>query len=390
MKSSHQSKKRKIRVLFHEILEIIKNDNIPQLLIWLNDGSIPDINMRSHDGNDNTLLILASQLGRIEVVRLLLKYGALTHKENESFHTAIAVACHEGHLDIARLLESKGADLHDEFILLTTCQNGHVEVVRFLLDHGADINSERDFCSTPLAAACRAGHFEIVKLLVTRGAEVNCEFPGDVEDYCSNPLAAACFANNLEIVKYLVSAGADASICAPLAYLHEENIELVSFLLDNGADINATSPYANPLIRASGSGLIGNVKCLLKRGANVHVREDKTTSLMFACVMTTYRRERILPTIKLLLDYGADTNDVDSEGDSALIHLLRTSRSDTAESDLECVRLLLQYGADVTATNLAGETASSLVEAGSAICNLLAEYRDQNDRELLAIKPLVK
>ena len=104
----------------------------------------------------------------------------------------------------------------------------------------------------------------------------------------------------------------------------------------------------------------------------------------------TYRRDRVLPTIKLLLDYGADANDVDANGDSALISFIKTCSPATANEDLACVRVLLQYGADVTLTNLAGQTASSLVEAGSAICKLLAEYRDQNDRELLAIKPLVK
>ena len=149
---------------------------------------------------------------------------------------------------------------------------------------------------------------------------------------------------------------------------------------------------SNPIIRASACGLVENVKALLERGASVHVHNTihgNATPLIHACMMT-YNRASVYPTIKALLDYGADTNDVDGEGDSALIRLLKTSLPDTAEGDLECVRLLLQYGADVTLTNLAGQTASSLVEAGSAICNLLAEYRDKNDRELLAVKPLVK
>ena len=334
---------------------------------------------------------MASQLGKISAVQLLLKYGALIDEENREFDSAVAVACHEGHLDVVKLLQDKGADLDDEFNLFTACQNGHVEVVRFLLDHGADINSEREGCGTPLAAACRGDHLEVVKLLVSRGADINYGLIGDNEEDYSNPLAAACFANNLDIVKYLANAGADVLIGSPLSCLDEENVELITYLLDNGADIDAFSPYSNPLLHACESGLVDNVECLLERGANVHVCDiikDKATPLIYAC--RTYLRASVLPTIKMLLDYGADANDVDAKGDSALIHLLKTSTSKTADDDLECVRLLLQYGADVTLTNLAGQTASSLVEAGSAMCNLLAEYRDQNDRDLLAIKPLVK
>ena len=179
---------------------------------------------------------------------------------------------------------------------------------------------------------------------------------------------------------------------APSTAIFADNIELISYLLDNGADINAFSPYSNPLLRASKYGLVENAKLLLQRGADVHVHniaQSQATPLIYAC-MLTYRRAFVYPTIKLLLDYGANTNDVDGEGDSALIRLLKTSLPDTAAGELECVRLLLQYGADVTLTNLAGHTASSLVAEGSAMCSLLEEYRDQNDRELLAVKPLVK
>ena len=380
-------------LLFDEILEVIKNDNIDQLLTWLDDSSIRNVNMKS--GPDlaySSLLIMASEIGKISSVRLLLKYGASINQENSDLNTPVAVACHAGHLDIVKLLHSRGADLDDEYILLATCQSGHIEVVRYLLDHGADINSERGDRGTPLTTACYHGYLEIAKLLIECGADINFVYNDRYEDVIWNPLAAACFGNHLEIVKYLVSIGADVILGAPLTAIFANNIELISYLLDNGADIHAFSPYSNPLLRASGSGLVENAKLLLERGASVHVHNtahSQATSLIYAC-MLPYRRAFVHPTIKLLLDYGADTNDVDSEGDSALIHLLSTSLPDTAEGDLECVRLLLQYGADVTLTNLAGQTASSLVERGSAICNLLAEYRDINDRELLAVKPLVK
>ena len=393
MAFSDQSEKRKAvnEVDFSEVVEVIKNDNIVQLLIWLDDGSIPNVDVRSGpDFEYSSLLIMASKLGKINAVRLLLKYGASINRANGVLNTPIDVACHAGHLDIVILLHNRGADVDNPGILRLTCRNDHVEIVRYLLDHGTDISRNLRAYGKALVAACKSGHLKVAQLLVERGAYVN--YLGDdyEDEEDRNPLTAACYGNHFEVAKYLVSIGADPLVAAPLASLCDENVELINYLLENGADIDAFDRESNPLLRASEFGLVENVKALLERGADVHIRNTvqwNATPLIRASMML-YNAEYV-PTIKLLLDYGADTNDVDANGDSALIRLLKTSTRFT-EGDLECVRLLLQYGADVTLTNLAGQTASSLVEAGSAICNLLEEYRDQNDRELLAVRPLVK
>ena len=364
---------------FREIVRIIEDDDIAKLSTCLDDGSIADVNMKSGDNYcHSTLLIMASCHGNINSVRLLLKYGATVNDLNDDNITAIDYACHAGHLDVIKLLHNEGANLDSQLLLWETCESGELEAVEFLLDHGVGvkINLEIEHCGTPLAQACKERNLEIIELLVEHGADVN--FVGRF--VLSNPLAAACSVGDLDLVKYLVSVGADARIGAPLASIEGNNVELINYLLDNGADIDAFDRESNPLLQAADYDLVENVRVLLERGANANIQEiseGKVTPLILACA----KRSRN-PIIKSLLDHGADTNAVDSEGDSALIRLLKTSTPATAEGDLECVRLLLEYGADVIWANQAGQTASSLVEKGSAIGTLVDE--------LLASKPFLK
>ena len=221
---------------FDDVFEAIENDNIAQLSTWLDDGSIPNVNMRSDD--NSTLLIIASEFGKIASVEILLKHGASINQQNGDDYTAIATACLNGHLDVAGLLFSSGASLDSQVLLWETCQKGELDAVQFLLDHGVGvkINLEIEHCGTPLAQACLKRRLDIIKLLIERGADVN--FVGRY-GALSNPLAAACSRGDLEIVKYLVSVGADARIGAPLAAIERNNYALITYLLDNGADIDA-------------------------------------------------------------------------------------------------------------------------------------------------------
>jgi hypothetical protein len=51
---------------------------------------------------------------------------------------------------------------------------GHLEIVQLLLEFGADINKGRiDTGATPLYGASIRGHLEVVKLLIENGADIN-------------------------------------------------------------------------------------------------------------------------------------------------------------------------------------------------------------------------
>jgi ankyrin repeat protein len=52
---------------------------------------------------------------------------------------------------------------------------GRVDVVRSLIDFGADIQKQGQFGYTALHAAAQNGHLDVVQALVKYGASVNCK-----------------------------------------------------------------------------------------------------------------------------------------------------------------------------------------------------------------------
>jgi uncharacterized protein len=57
--------------------------------------------------------------------------------------------------------------------LLAATRKGDVAAVKQLLDQGADVNAKTRYNSTPLFFACDRGHLEVAKLLIERGANLN-------------------------------------------------------------------------------------------------------------------------------------------------------------------------------------------------------------------------
>ncbi len=94
---------------------------------------------------------------------------------------------------------------------------GDLELVKLLLSYGADINIISDDRETVLMAACGTGfingyhrekppaeRLELVKLLVGMGQDVNA-----ADNYGITPLMVAANLGHIELVKYLVEQGAD-------------------------------------------------------------------------------------------------------------------------------------------------------------------------------------
>jgi uncharacterized protein len=89
-----------------------------------------------------------------------------------------ALACFFGHLDVARYLAEKGADIRavasngSGYNALTAAvAAGRTETVGWLLERGLDLNYRYGPGYTPLLTAAANCHLEIVKLLLSHGAD---------------------------------------------------------------------------------------------------------------------------------------------------------------------------------------------------------------------------
>ncbi|MBP5427627.1 MAG: ankyrin repeat domain-containing protein [Clostridiales bacterium] len=174
-------------------------------------------------------------------------------------------------------------DINGDSLLVKACKNKNPKAIIFLLDIGANVDDRASNGNTALMIACEQNNFEVVKILVERGANVN------EKGRCNQTaLMYACEFKSFEVAQYLIEHqanvnaktknGATALIYTFLTYIKNEknNFKIAKLLLENGANINARGEYGTALVYA--------VKYWGK------------------------------DVVKLLLQYGAKTSDMDSNG----------------------------------------------------------------------------
>ncbi|KAJ7112597.1 hypothetical protein C8R44DRAFT_882361 [Mycena epipterygia] len=324
-------------------------------------------------------LHLCSGIGYTEGVHLLLKKDA----HEDDIVVALRVASRLGHINIVRLLLEKGADVNTAdaehgSALQAACSGGHTETVRLLLEKGADVNAEGGEYGNALQAASYGGSPEIVRILLKEGADVNAEGGS-----YGTALQAASYGGSPEIVRILLKEGADVNAVggeygnALQAASYHGSPEIVRILLMEGADINAEGgEYGNALQAASYTGSLEVVRLLLENDADVDATGGLYGSaLQAACV--TGKKE----IVRLLLEKGADVNAAGGRYGTAL-------RAASYWAHTEIVELLLKKGADVNASG--GKYGSPLQDASedgyTAIVQLLHEHGavgavDENSEE---------
>ncbi|CAE7942537.1 Ankrd17 [Symbiodinium sp. KB8] len=127
-------------------------------------------------GRMSPCLHAASELGHLDIVRLLLEKKSDKNAQDRVGSTALTRAATAGQLEIVRLLVSARADI-DKFDRLNgtalkyAASKGHAQIVRFLLSKKADISTADWLGMTAVRWASCRGHTEARQLLVDAGAD---------------------------------------------------------------------------------------------------------------------------------------------------------------------------------------------------------------------------
>ena len=162
----------------------------------------------------NSALMLASELGYKDVIRVLLLQQDAIEKDTKNRYedTALILAASNGHSECVDLLIDAHADLNlvnkfGKTALVLSAENGFVDIVNSLVCAGANVNlvSKRGLSAIMLAAA--KGHYDIVKLLSQYGADIYQEN----KDRTDNVLTYACFGGHSEIIVHIINSGADVN-----------------------------------------------------------------------------------------------------------------------------------------------------------------------------------
>uniref|UniRef100_A0A0E0JC09 Uncharacterized protein n=1 Tax=Oryza nivara TaxID=4536 RepID=A0A0E0JC09_ORYNI len=170
-----------------------------------------DVNSGSHRGE--TPILLAACDGDINVLIYLLDHGGDPAIPNAVGFTPLHYAAEYGHVDIVRLLLSKGVHVdplnYSGAPLHLATANDHDQVAKVLLEHGADPNRVVNHVLSPLVVACCSHSLKCMKLLIKAGADVNDRSSTGPR---TTPLVLAVDDGSADIVKILLEAGADPNI----------------------------------------------------------------------------------------------------------------------------------------------------------------------------------
>jgi len=284
-------------------------------------------------------LHLTIQNGHAESVKFLLSNGANMTFLNKSNHAPIHQCVLSKKPDILRLLlEDPNVDIHlggelgasalhycayhdnlecaqvlveNKANMCIPCKNGffpiHVaahrcsnKVLEYLISEGSKKGCSKlkmlSFVdgdnNKPLHAAVQFGNLGAVKLCLENGSSIEEVTEADL----STPVHIACSQGSLEILKLMAEKQPDTFLevinshdAAQMTPLHKaamfDHVDIANYLLDQGTYIDSLDKEKrSPLLLAAYRSCSRMMNLLIKRGANVHLKDSKSQNLLHLIV----------------------------------------------------------------------------------------------------------
>jgi cytohesin len=300
-----------------------------------------DANLPQADGA--TALHWAAYHGDVGLALLLLEAGADVAAANRNGSTPLWLAASRGDAAIIEALLKGGADANEPLPLgrrplMLAARSGNVAAVRALLDRGAEPNAREDQRgTTALMQAADQGHADVIAVLIEHGADVAAGSAPVLRDGRTAALGKS--GDPRQAVRRQVIAvlceqpSPDLSTLSALTAQSSGNTE-------DAALASAASAGGNPCANQ------GEQIIFTGGGRNRAPREPdggELTPLVYAA------RAGSIDAVRVLLEAGADVNQVTRYGWSALL-------AATQNRNYEMGKFLIEHGADVNLANKGGWT----------------------------------
>jgi ankyrin repeat protein len=254
-------------------------------------------------------LTVASRLGRFDVIKLLLQYGA-DPDELQWTKLIEAVACGTNAEVTQRLEAGDPIGYRDRWkrsALMVAALVGDVQKVEQLRQHGADIDDHNAFEGTALMLAAERNRVTMVGWLIAAGADVNA-----TNDSGTTALILASQAGAASCVELLLKAGADAkreNTYRNTAIQAASNERTVRLLVDAGEDIGGISPD----MRRELTGLVAGEGLAIARATYLNERHRRFGVSNGERMTHTFWRSMVqagIPAYQARQQFG-DTNSLD-------------------------------------------------------------------------------
>ena len=409
------------------------NDGTTPLMVAAAKGQEKTVNLLLSKGADpqlkncmgRNLLHAAAEGGNSSIMRSILSYDIdINSKDDESSATPLIIAVMHNHVEVAKYLLQKGADIslttesNKRKALHIASQYGSVEAIEMLLSYDSRPDLRDGEGNTPLACAAACGQIEAVNCLLKHGADPSLKGEngwsilhfaaqsGNViiietmlskgldidsrgETLGLTPLMVSIIFEKLEAAKYLLEKGADESLKSTPGKISllsiasgAGSIAAIEMLLSHGCNIDSRDSGGDtPLMHATRLGNTEVVEHLLAKGANPLLRNTSDLGLLHLAVLS----DNVL-TIKAVLSTNLDINASRTVlGITPLLFCL-------AQGKLEAANYLLEMGADENLKSKDGLTALSAAAISgnvAAIEMLLERGHNPNSRDGCDKTPLM-
>ncbi|MEM0897610.1 MAG: ankyrin repeat domain-containing protein, partial [Verrucomicrobiota bacterium] len=329
------------------------------------------LDLDATDDNNRSPISIAVDQGNDELIDNLLEHGARLNASTGKTTPLLVTAAMAGDLQLLEMLYESGSTLGLNEALAESVNRKNRDAMEFLLRQGANPNYFRD--GAPLLHhAVRADSLVLTKILLTYGAKIDHR----AEDGTTS-LEIPLDTNNPTITRALLKLGADANLPdsqkkLPLfVALERKDHDLATTLLAHGANHSATDREGfSPLGRSFANADRKMSVLLLDAGASSNApcyghltpleyafdKNDVETAAFLLKRGTVPHPSLFLDAIdagaqniaKLLLEHGADVNELNKNGDTPLLHCIK--RGDDAMVDF-----LIWNGADLQRTGAEGQ-----------------------------------
>uniref|UniRef100_A0A8C2ZB94 Tetratricopeptide repeat, ankyrin repeat and coiled-coil containing 2 n=1 Tax=Cyclopterus lumpus TaxID=8103 RepID=A0A8C2ZB94_CYCLU len=320
-----------------------------------------NVNYRTEVLNNAPVLCVHSHLGYMDMVGLLLEYGASVDSPSESGLTPLGYAAAGGHMAIVTALCRRRAkvdhlDKNGQCALVHAALRGHMEVVKFLIQCDWGLGPQQQQQQSPQAqqqAAFSKSHAVQQALIAAASMGYTEVERAQINNFDTlwgeTALTAASGRGKLEVCRLLLEQGAAVAqpnrrgIVPLFSAVRQGHWQIVDLLLTHGADVNlADKQGRTPLMMAASEGHLGTVEFLLAQGASLSLMDKEgLTALSWACL------KGHLTVVRCLVESGAATDHADKNGRTPL---------DLAAfyGDSEVVQFLVDHGAMIEHVDYSG------------------------------------
>ena len=311
-----------------EIHDAVRAGNLEKVKTLLQDRAEF---LNNPDQNQKTPLHLALESGHIDIAKYLIGRGADINLKDKDKAAPLHNAAYLGNIDIVDLLLKKGAaslnegNFRGQTPLHFACERGHPGAAARLLDAGADIEARDMLGRTSLMTSGVSKNIVVAKLLIERGADINAEAKRGPAVYTTLTVAAM--------------------------YGFED---LVDLLIEKDAAISKDT-LEPTLAFAVQMGHPRLFEYVLEKGVDLAVVKEKDPAFVFDAAAGGSAE-----IMKTLLDHGFALDQKDKDGWTPL-HVA------AVEGNVKMLEFLIGKGLDKDARNMKGETAYHVARAAKAV-----------------------